>query len=69
MLKVILSALVSFGIGSIAFAQEPPAGAPPAQENAAPPAPKKEEPFVMEIISGTKKTEQKFATKDSGEGK
>jgi pilus assembly protein CpaB len=34
---------------------------------AAAPAPKKEEPFVMEIISGTKKAEQKFAT--SGEGK
>jgi pilus assembly protein CpaB len=31
------------------------------------PAPKKEEPFVMEIISGTKKAEQKFA--GSGEGK
>src|SRR5690242_15792935 len=29
------------------------------------PAPKKEEPFVMEIISGTKKAEQKFV----GEGK
>lgn len=34
---------------------------------AAAPAPKKEEPFVMEIISGTKKAEQKFT--NSGEGK
>jgi pilus assembly protein CpaB len=34
---------------------------------AAPPAPRKEEPFVMEIISGTKKAEQKFVT--NGEGK
>ncbi len=33
----------------------------------APPAPKKEAPFVMEIISGNKKQEQKFET--SGEGK
>jgi pilus assembly protein CpaB len=31
------------------------------------PAPKKEEPFVMEIISGTKKAEQKFS--GVGEGK
>lgn len=31
------------------------------------PASRKEEPFVMEIISGTKKAEQKFAS--SGEGK
>lgn len=31
------------------------------------PAPKKEAPFVMEIISGTKKTESKFV--DNGEGK
>jgi pilus assembly protein CpaB len=31
------------------------------------PAPKKEEPFVMEIISGAKKAEQKFM--GSGEGK
>jgi len=30
-------------------------------------APKKEEPFVMEIISGTKKAEQKFT--NPGEGK
>jgi pilus assembly protein CpaB len=34
---------------------------------AAPPAPRKEEPFVMEIISGTKKVESKFVT--NGEGK
>jgi hypothetical protein len=39
---------------------------PPAVIFAAP-APKKEEPFVMEIISGTKKAEQKFVT--NGEGK
>lgn len=37
---------------------------------AAPPPPKKEVPFVMEIISGTKKTENKFAgEKENGEGK
>jgi len=35
----------------------------------APPPPKKEEPFVMEIISGTKKTENKFVNRESGEGK
>jgi hypothetical protein len=35
----------------------------------APPPPKKEVPFVMEIISGTKKTEQKFDSKEPGEGK
>ena len=39
----------------------------PAACGAAPP-PKKEEPFVMEIISGTKKAEQKFDDK-AGEGK
>ena len=31
--------------------------------------PKKEAPFVMEIISGTKKTENKFAAENNGEGK
>jgi pilus assembly protein CpaB len=36
---------------------------------AVPPPPKKEPPFVMEIISGTKKTEQKFENKEPGEGK
>lgn len=35
----------------------------------APPPPKKEVPFVMEIISGTKKTESKFAAEKDGEGK
>ena len=35
----------------------------------APPPPKKEAPFVMEIISGTKKTEQKFENKEPVEGK
>jgi pilus assembly protein CpaB len=39
----------------------------PVQPFALPPAPKKEEPFVMEIISGTKKAEQKFT--NPGEGK
>ena len=34
-----------------------------------PPPPKKEAPFVMEIISGTKKVETKFENKDGGEGK
>jgi len=34
---------------------------------AATPVPKREEPFVMEIISGTKKAEQKFT--NPGEGK
>ena len=33
------------------------------------PAPKKEAPFVMEIISGTKKTELKFDNKEPVEGK
>jgi pilus assembly protein CpaB len=43
-------------------------GAPrPSMPAAELPAPKKEEPFVMEIISGTKKNEQKFI--GSGEGK
>jgi pilus assembly protein CpaB len=45
-----------------------PAPPPPVQA-AAPPPPKKEAPFVMEIISGTKKTENKFESKDNGEGK
>jgi pilus assembly protein CpaB len=36
---------------------------------AAPPPPKKEVPFVMEIISGTKKVEQKFENKEPVEGK
>jgi pilus assembly protein CpaB len=40
---------------------------PPAMVFAPPPAPKKEEPFVMEIISGSKKAEQKFVA--IGEGK
>lgn len=39
----------------------------PAPTPTAGPAPKKEEPFVMEIISGTKKAEQKFT--NPGEGK
>jgi len=42
---------------------------PAPQPVAMAPAPKKEVPFVMEIISGTKKTENKFADKDNGEGK
>ena len=33
------------------------------------PPPKKETPFVMEIISGTKKEEKKFETTPGGEGK
>jgi len=46
-----------------------PRPAPP-QVAIAPPPPKQEVPFVMEIISGTKKTENKFAAdKDSQEGK
>jgi pilus assembly protein CpaB len=48
-----------------------PRAAPPRPSPAAQPAlaaaPKKEEPFVMEIISGTKKAEQKFT--HVGEGK
>jgi pilus assembly protein CpaB len=45
-----------------------PRQAAPAMQ--APPPPKKETPFVMEIISGTKKVEQKFdANKDGGEAK
>lgn len=43
------------------------AGPKPVFPPAMVPAPKKEEPFVMEIISGTKKAEQKFAA--GGEGK
>jgi pilus assembly protein CpaB len=45
------------------------AAAPPAQPvmRELPPAPKKEAPFVMEIISGASKTEKKFET--AGEGK
>jgi pilus assembly protein CpaB len=43
------------------------AGPKPPVLSAELPAPKKEEPFVMEIISGTKKAEQKFI--GSGEGK
>jgi len=53
--------------------KEPPAPSAPRARPAAPPAPvamadppKKEVPFVMEIISGTKKSETKFS---SGEGK
>ena len=43
---------------------------PPPVAVAPPPPPKKEVPFVMEIISGTKKTESKFAAeKDNQEGK
>jgi pilus assembly protein CpaB len=45
-----------------------PRPAPP-QVVMAPPPPKKEVPFVMEIISGTKKTENKFAAEKDGEGK
>jgi len=50
---------------------EPPAArprpaAPPAPVALADPPPKKEQPFTMEIISGTKKSEMKFT---SGEGK
>jgi len=44
-------------------------GTPVAQAAPPPPAPKKETPFVMEIVSGTKKSEQKFENKDGGEGK
>jgi pilus assembly protein CpaB len=36
---------------------------------APPPPAKKEAPFVMEIVSGTRKSEQKFENKDGGEGK
>jgi len=36
---------------------------------ALPPAPKKEAPFVMEIISGSAKTEKKFENASNGEGK
>lgn len=43
-----------------------PAPPPPQM---APPPPKKEAPFVMEIISGTKKTENKFENRENGEGK
>lgn len=48
-----------------------PRPAPPVAQVAPPPPPKKEQPFVMEIISGTKKTENKFATdnNNNGEGK
>jgi pilus assembly protein CpaB len=45
----------------------PRPAAPPKEVAVAPPPPKKEAPFVMEIISGTKKTENKFAAE--GEGK
>jgi pilus assembly protein CpaB len=45
-----------------------PRPAPPVAVAA--PAPKKEAPFVMEIISGTKKTESRFAAeKENQEGK
>jgi pilus assembly protein CpaB len=67
-----------FSGGRLKAEQEAPAAKPRAPRVAAvgpkppavifaAPAPKKEEPFVMEIISGTKKAEQKFAT--NGEGK
>jgi len=47
-----------------------PRSAPPPVAVTAPPPPKKEVPFVMEIISGTKKTESKFAAdKENQEGK
>jgi pilus assembly protein CpaB len=46
-----------------------PRPAPPQHSVVAPPPPKKEVPFVMEIISGTKKTENKFAAEKDGEGK
>jgi hypothetical protein len=36
---------------------------------ALPPPPKKEAPFVMEIISGSSKVEKKFENAASGEGK
>jgi pilus assembly protein CpaB len=42
-------------------------GPRPAPLPVAAPEPKKQEPFVMEIISGAKKNEQKFA--NGGEGK
>jgi pilus assembly protein CpaB len=44
-----------------------PRPAPPVRTEP-PPPPKKEQPFTMEIISGTKKSETKFETK-AGEGK
>jgi pilus assembly protein CpaB len=43
--------------------------AAPAQPVALPPPPKKEAPFVMEIISGSSKTEKKFENAANGEGK
>ena len=49
-------------VASASAARPKPQAAPLAA-----PAPKKEAPFVMEIISGTKKAEQKF--EHSGEGK
>jgi pilus assembly protein CpaB len=65
-----------FGGSRVAAPEAPPAPRPrPVQHAvvapvAAPPAPpKKEAPFVMEIISGTKKTEQKFENKEPLEGK
>src|SRR5262245_16382029 len=36
---------------------------------APPPPAKKEAPFVMEIVSGTRKSEQKFENREGGEGK
>ncbi|HXA53161.1 MAG TPA: Flp pilus assembly protein CpaB [Candidatus Acidoferrum sp.] len=50
-------------------APRPRAPRPAPQQVMAPPPPKKEVPFVMEIISGTKKTENKFAAEKDGEGK
>jgi pilus assembly protein CpaB len=43
--------------------------AAPAPPVVLPPTPKKEAPFVMEIISGAKKEEKKFENAGSGEGK
>jgi len=44
----------------------PRAAAPPPVVKVEPAAPKKEQPFTMEIISGNKKSETKFT---NGEGK
>jgi pilus assembly protein CpaB len=53
--------------GTVTAAPRPrPVVAPRAPVIEAPPPPKKEAPFVMEILSGSKKSEQKF---DNGGGK
>jgi pilus assembly protein CpaB len=58
-------------IGSEPTAPRPRAAQPrPAPQIAqAPPPPKRETPFVMEIVSGTKKSEQKFESKEPAEVK